>query len=104
VDAKFTPGPWKIRESPHENALEIYSDTRDEIALVRIDDTDADSLAETLANAAAIGALPGLYAACRATLDRLDYLRELWGDEGITRGLCDTLRAAVAKAEEGGGS
>lgn len=30
---------------------------------------------------------------------RLDYLRELWGDEGITRSVVDKVNAAIAKVE-----
>jgi hypothetical protein len=62
---------------------------------------DAPSGCAGCTRLAAINA--GLYAACKSALDRLDYLRKLWGDEGITGGLCETLRAAVAKAEKGGG-
>ena len=44
-------------------------------------------------------AAPDLLDACEAMLNRLDYLRNLWGDEGVTRTLCDQVRAAVARAK-----
>lgn len=47
-----------------------------------------------------IAAAPELMAACQAVLAQLDYLRGLWGDEGVTRRLADQVRAAVKK---GGG-
>lgn len=39
-----------------------------------------------------------LLAASWAVLSKLDYLRGLWGDEAVSRSLCDQLRAAVAAA------
>lgn len=56
---------------------------------------------ETLANARLIAAAPDLLDACRAAVDRLDDLRGLWGDEGVTRTLRDRLVAAIRRAEEG---
>lgn len=102
IGAAHTPDPWRIEESPSDaiiSGYEVLSETRDEIALVPLDDVDEDALAETEANARLIAAAPELYAAARAVLDRLDYLRNLWGDEGITRGLADQLRAAITKSE-----
>jgi hypothetical protein len=46
-----------------------------------------------------IEAAPDLLAACKTVLAKLDYLVELWSEEGITRGVQDQLRAAIAKAE-----
>lgn len=70
-DAKFTPGPWAATE---EAALDFYrmsSDSRDDLALVSIDDRDQDALAETVANARLIAAAPELYAVaeCEEALD-----------------------------------
>lgn len=47
---------------------------------------------------AVIAAAPDLVAACQAVAARLDYLSNLWGQEGVTRTLQDQLRAAIAKA------
>lgn len=55
--------------------------------------------AEAWANARLIASAPDLLAACQQVLARLDYLTSLWGQEGVTRGVADQLRAAVAKAE-----
>jgi hypothetical protein len=40
-----------------------------------------------------------LYEALKATADRLDYLRELWGDEGVTRTVVDQIHAALKFAD-----
>jgi len=50
------------------------------------------------ADARLIAAAPDLYRACEAALAKLDYLRSLWGDEGVTRSVADQLRSAVEKA------
>lgn len=44
-----------------------------------------------------------LVGACELTLDRLDYLRNLWGDEGVTRATVDKIRAALAAARPAAG-
>lgn len=38
--------------------------------------------------------------AVEGAVARLDYLRELWGDEGVTRTVADKLRAALAAARD----
>jgi hypothetical protein len=38
----------------------------------------------------------GLAEACQTFLGQLDYLRNLWGDEGVTRSVADKARAAIA--------
>jgi hypothetical protein len=39
--------------------------------------------------------------ACRAFLGQLDYLRGLWGDEGVTRTIADKARHALSTLDEG---
>ena len=39
--------------------------------------------------------------ACEVVLDRLDYLRNLWGDEAITHNVADRLREALRSTEPG---
>jgi hypothetical protein len=48
-----------------------------------------------------IGQRDAAVGVCRSTLERLDYLRGLWGDEGVTRRVADMLRAVVAQYPEG---
>jgi hypothetical protein len=37
--------------------------------------------------------------ACQAVLLNLDHLRSVWGDEGVTRTVCDKLRKAIETPE-----
>jgi hypothetical protein len=39
--------------------------------------------------------------ACRAFLGQLDYLRGLWGDEGVTRTIADKARHALSTLDDG---
>jgi hypothetical protein len=92
---KHTPGPWELDLdssgdwyiSPIEAVLPGYPD--DGIGC------DAE---EAEANARLATAAPDLLAACKAVLSKLDYLQQLWGQEGVTRGVTDKLRAAIARA------
>lgn len=91
---KHTPGPWYVYPTEYDNDTESF-------------DVMADGAAITIAcppseaDARLIAAAPDLLAACEQVLSRLDYLTELWGQEGVTRGVQDALRAALAKAKGG---
>ena len=92
-----TPGPWTWEYSDLELTRPIaltgpegYLDV-----LTVCEDAVGPRAYATAANMALIAAAPDLLAACEAVLDRLDYLRGLWGDEAITRRLGDQIRAAV---------
>lgn len=41
--------------------------------------------------------LSGLREACEAVLCRLDYVQNLWGKEGVTERIAQTVRAALGK-------
>lgn len=56
---------------------------------------------EAQANANLIAASTDLLAACEAVVAKIDYLRSVWGDEAITKGVCDQIHAAIAKAKGG---
>lgn len=43
-----------------------------------------------------------LFEASQAILARLDYLRGLWGDEGVMRRMADQIREAISKVREAG--
>ena len=40
-----------------------------------------------------------LLEACETVLKHLDYLQELWGKEGVTNTVAESVRAAVARAK-----
>jgi hypothetical protein len=42
--------------------------------------------------------------ACRAFLGQLDYLRNLWGDEGVTRTIADKTRHALSTLDANEGN
>ena len=85
---QHTPGPWEVGQYEWD----ITTADDDEVAQANA------ACPEWRANARLIAAAPELLRVCLDTLNRLDYLRSVWGDEGITRGLADALRAAVARA------
>lgn len=89
-----TPGPWR-----HERTLGGGYEVWPGCGLAPV--AKAYRRHEVEANARLIAAAPTLYLACKAALDRLDYLQQLWGAEGVTTGLADMLRSAVARAEGG---
>ncbi len=62
----YTPGPW--HQVLHDNRIEIFAETRDEIARIDLDDTDEDALAETETNARLIAAAPDLLTVCLEVL------------------------------------
>ena len=86
-----TPGPWHMYEL--HPGIEINAETRDGIAMVNLDDTDEDALAETEANARLIAAAPDLLEACKSLLSSRQE-----SDEEMAA--FKAMRAAVAKAEE----
>ena len=108
--SKHTPGPWEIypdgdrKHILRAGTLEFISPSytkADWIAELDPDGTGHDE-DETEANARLIAAAPALLDACQAIANRLDYLSELWGQEGVTRSLMDQVKAALALAEKGG--
>lgn len=107
MDAKFTPGPWEItpKSLPPDKVPKIGITAPGRwVNLAGVYRTAGSDGAEARANARLIAAAPALYEALSAVRDRLDYVRSLWGDEGITWGLRDRVHAALAEAEKGGGS
>ena len=69
--------------------------------IVPFDPDDDESFEAARQRAIKAAALLDLEAACGAMLAKLDYLTELWGQEGVTRSLQDQIRAAIAKAKGG---
>jgi hypothetical protein len=104
-----TPGPWVVRHFPTARGgtmaawiLDALPD-QDGKVIANAIATAAGTNEDMDANARLIAAAPDLLAACEAILDKLDYLRDLWGDEGVTRSLCGKVRTAVLNAKTIGG-
>ncbi len=88
--SEHTPGPWNTMH-PWD---EVWADS-DESGIHICHPAPIE------ANARLIAAAPALLEACQAIADRLDYLSELWGQEGVTRSLMDQVRSALALAKKG---
>jgi hypothetical protein len=86
---------WAWVDTPHGRRLRDLGMPVDHDVLVCTGDGGIMADPE---DAAIVAAAPDLLAACEAVIDRLDYLRSLWGDEAITRNVADQVRAAVARA------
>jgi hypothetical protein len=81
----FTPGPWRVRASPHGKRYACVQLGRDK---------DYTTLELEPADARLIAAAPELLEACK------DALRDLIADGHEHYRVVDTLRAAIAKAEQ----
>lgn len=104
---KHTPGPWNV-EKRWSNGCEVGpwimtdrepNGTRHIIAEIGgAPYIEGDGGKRVYADARLIAAAPALLEACQAVANRLDYLSELWGQEGVTRSLMDQVRSALALA------
>jgi hypothetical protein len=108
--SEHTPGPWVARVFPTAAGgrnstwiLDAIPDQDGKVIANAICQTAASN-DDQAANARLIAAAPDLLAACRAFLAQLDYLRDLWGDEGVTRTIADKARHALSTLDnnEGG--
>lgn len=94
--SKHTSGPWEVTQYGRL----VYADRDGDAECPSIADVDGDS-PEADANARLIAAAPDLLAVCELVLARLDYLQSLWGKEGVTDAVVQTIREAVIKANGG---
>lgn len=108
---KHTPGPWKHYVThPLSGAVWFVvtdkdgygpiidvggKDNNGQIAEAKYLITDGN---EIEANARLIAAAPELLEVLEAVDSKLTYLQKLWGKEGVTDGIVDQVRAAIAKA------
>lgn len=89
-EPNWTPGPWEY----HDSTGIITGDDGSTL----ICDGLKSSLPEVRANAHLIASAPAMYDALALVADRLDYLENLWGSEGVTRTIADRVKAAIAQA------
>jgi hypothetical protein len=66
-------------------------------AILKLNPDDHEDYA--MRTAQLFAAAPELLAACRAVMMNIDRLTEIWGPEGVTRTVRDTLKRAIDKAE-----
>lgn len=107
METKFTPGPW-IVDGPPYNQI-VWSGTEDRVCFL----AHSNGLDEErdIATGNLIAAAPDLYAAAMPIVARLNEIEEdrniaRASDDGVgvpvTIGLLRALRAALAKASDGG--
>ena len=98
-------GPWHWLYFKHNDRLmaKPFALANDEHDVLLSTDNPHGGvwIASNLEDRALIAAAPDLLDACEAIQNRLTYLRNLWGDEGVTRSLCDQVNAAILKAKGG---
>lgn len=100
-EAKHTPGPWRWVYADADCKRPIALEGPDHDVILASEDFIGPRAYVTEADANMIEAVPDLFEACEEVLMNLDYLRAIWGDEGVTRTVADAVRAAVAKAKGG---
>lgn len=107
--AEHTPGPWTVCGGYTPAYTTIHSEAG-YIVFRMADATDdrehgkpieAPDMEAQRANARLIAAAPDLLEACQAVKAQFDYLRGLWGDEAVTRRVCEQLETAIANATGG---
>lgn len=95
ANQKHTPGPWKTRRGFDKDEIEVFDSVKVKRPFRRCAiATIHDNVDGKRANARLISAAPELLEACEAALRFSDRPRNS-SDESE---LCDTLRAAIAKA------
>ena len=108
--AKHTPGPWRTLLSSLPGFSRWVLAGGEASGYIAIAGVIASEGEDYEANAALIAAAPDLLAACRAVLifhsggewthnAEIDWIRITGKDDATTKVLCDTVRAAIAKAE-----
>ena len=100
---QHTPGEWLSFDEaligPNDSAV-IFAVLDDEDgSTCKVCEVFANpDVGSTLANKRVIAASPNMLEALEAFEAQYDYFTKLWGEEGVTRGVADKVRVALAKA------
>ncbi len=99
-----TPTPWRAgyeSEAESSHTMIVRADEVDGqpwVAICRSNFGDIPIKANACFIARACNAFDPMKDALQAVVNRIDYLSELWGQEGVTRSLMDQVRSALALA------
>jgi hypothetical protein len=94
-EQKHTPGPWRL---VRDQSGDWYISPIEAVLPGHPDDGVGCDAEEAEENARLATAAPELLEACQAVAMKLDYLQQLWGKEGVTEGVAQKIRLAIAKA------